>query len=55
MRLDQDQLRQFDEQGYLFLPQVFAAAEVRALDTRPSCGRLLDLLAGRASPALTPS
>jgi 2-methylcitrate dehydratase PrpD len=26
--------------------------EVRALDTRPSCGRLLDLLAGRASPAL---
>ena len=28
-------------------------AEVRALDTRPSCGRLLDLLAGRASPALT--
>ena len=27
-------------------------AEVRALDTRPSCGRLLDLLAGRASPTL---
>ena len=25
-------------------------AEVRALDTRSSCGRLLDLLAGRASP-----
>ena len=31
MRLDQDQLRQFDEQGYLFLPNVFSAAEVRAL------------------------
>ena len=28
-------------------------AEVRALDTRPSCTRLLDLLAGRATPALT--
>jgi 2-methylcitrate dehydratase PrpD len=27
--------------------------EVRALDTRSSCGRLIDLLAGRASPALT--
>jgi 2-methylcitrate dehydratase PrpD len=27
-------------------------AEVRALDTRPSCDRLLGLLAGRASPAL---
>jgi 2-methylcitrate dehydratase PrpD len=27
-------------------------AEVRALDTRPSCSRLLDLMAGRASPAL---
>ena len=26
--------------------------EVRALDTRPSCRRLLDLMAGRASPAL---
>lgn len=26
--------------------------EVRALDTRASCGRLLDLMAGRASPAL---
>jgi ectoine hydroxylase len=31
MSLEQDQLRQFDEQGYLFLPQVFSAAEVRAL------------------------
>jgi ectoine hydroxylase len=31
MRLDHDQLRQFDEQGYLYLPNVFAAAEVRAL------------------------
>ena len=31
MRLDQDQLRHFDEQGYLFLPNVFADAEVRAL------------------------
>ena len=30
-------------------------AEVRALDTRPSCSRLLDLLAGRATPALTAS
>jgi 2-methylcitrate dehydratase PrpD len=27
-------------------------AEVRALDTRRSCSRLIDLLAGRASPAL---
>jgi len=27
-------------------------AEVRALDTRPDCTHLLDLLAGRASPAL---
>jgi ectoine hydroxylase len=31
MRLDHEQLRQFDEQGYLYLPNVFAAAEVRAL------------------------
>ena len=30
-------------------------AEVRALDTRPSCSRLLDLMAGRAAPALTAS
>ena len=31
MRLDQDQLRQFDQQGFVFLPKVFSAAEVRAL------------------------
>jgi ectoine hydroxylase len=31
MRLEQDQLRHFDEQGFVFLPQVFSAAEVRTL------------------------
>jgi ectoine hydroxylase len=31
MKLDHDQLRQFDEQGYLFLPSVFSGAEIRAL------------------------
>ena len=34
MRLDQDQLRQFDEQGYLCLPKVFSAAEVRTAAAR---------------------
>src|SRR5271166_7138595 len=31
MKLSQDQLRQFDELGYLFLPECFSAEEVAAL------------------------
>jgi hypothetical protein len=31
VQLSSEQIAQFDEQGYLFLPKVFADAEVRAV------------------------